>query len=58
MSASEPLMTYRKGFKTLSERAWGNNARRSVGGDGYGPRGSRYTSGMISLHALTRNVGT
>jgi hypothetical protein len=32
MSASEPLMTYRKGFKTLSKRAWGNNARRSVGG--------------------------
>jgi hypothetical protein len=32
MSASEPLMTYRKGSKTLSKRAWGSSARRSVGG--------------------------
>lgn len=32
MSASEPLMTYRNGFKTLSKRAWGSDVRMSVGG--------------------------
>nr|AAA64442.1 putative [Bradyrhizobium japonicum] len=32
MSASEPPMTYRNGFKMLSRRAWGSSARRSVGG--------------------------
>jgi hypothetical protein len=32
MSESEPLMTHRKGFKTLSKRGSDNNARKSVGG--------------------------
>ncbi len=32
MSESEPLMTHRKGFKTLSKRVSGNNARKSAGG--------------------------
>jgi hypothetical protein len=32
MSESEPLMTHRKGFKTLSKRVLGNDARKRVGG--------------------------
>ena len=32
MSESEPLMTHRKGFKTLSKRVLGNDARKTVGG--------------------------
>ena len=32
MSESEPLMTHRNGFKTLSKRVRGSGARMSVGG--------------------------
>jgi len=32
MSESEPLITHRKGFKTLSKRMLGSNVRTSVGG--------------------------
>ena len=32
MSESEPLMTHRKGFMTLSKRVLGNDARKRVGG--------------------------
>lgn len=32
MSESKPLMTHRKGFETLSKRARGSSARRSVAG--------------------------
>jgi hypothetical protein len=60
MSASESLLTHRKGFQSLSKRVEVADARNSVDvtPPAYGPHGSRCSGDMSPSQASVWNVGT
>ncbi len=58
MSESEPLITYRKGQKTLSKPEGPVALGKVCGQPAYCAGGNRYIGGMSSIQASVWNVGT